>query len=70
MRAMKGETWASANRRRACMNCGESGANCYYNKDNMVPTRVCILCISTWLVPTIPRDPFPCEKEVDTTSEQ
>lgn len=43
------ESWASANRRRACIMCGESGANLYTltsaSKPAGIPTRVCHVCI-------------------------
>lgn len=42
------ETWANANRRRACVRCGESGATLYTltsaAKPNGIPTRVCHSC--------------------------
>jgi hypothetical protein len=51
------ESWASANARRACLNCGESGASLYV-MPNGVKTRVCHRCSPLWPVRLIPREPM------------
>lgn len=43
------ESWASANSRRACIDCGESGAILYTarspERSEGYPTRVCLECL-------------------------
>ncbi len=46
------ETWASANARRACLDCGESGAGMYVTTRGKNPgrnVRVCHRCIDHWV---------------------
>jgi hypothetical protein len=47
-----GETWASANRRMSCLDCGESGAQPYTTTQGENPgrhVRVCHRCIDRWV---------------------
>jgi len=47
----KGETWASANARMSCFDCGESGAHPYTTNAGPNPgkhVRVCRLCDHRW----------------------
>lgn len=57
MRPLRGESWASANKRRACLNCGESHAGLYV-MPNGVNTRVCGRCVGVWSQPLKPREPM------------
>lgn len=59
------ESWASANRRRACIRCGDSGALLYTltsaAKPRGIPTRVCHACLRSGqydLVSLTPREPI------------
>lgn len=56
------ETWASANARRACLNCGASGAGLYV-MPNGRNTRVCGRCFGMWTTRLVPREPIYEEKE-------
>jgi hypothetical protein len=51
------ETWASANARMSCLDCGESGADPYTASEGR-PVRVCRRCVHCWewlrLVPRAP----------------
>lgn len=51
------ESWASANARRACLQCGASGAGLYVTPKG-VNTRVCNACIGLWSTPLKPREPM------------
>lgn len=64
------ESWASANRRRACVRCGNSGANLYTltsaAKPHGIPTRVCRACLYAGYydhVSLAPREPIYEETE-------
>lgn len=66
------ESWASANARRACVRCGESGAHLYTlisaARPEGVPTRVCSACLRTGIydhVRLLPRGPL-YEERTDT----
>lgn len=46
-----GESWASANARMACFDCGESGAQPYTTTAGPNPgkhVRVCLQCVDRW----------------------
>lgn len=54
------ETWASANARRSCLDCGESDAGLYtYGpEDARINTRVCNRCVGRWSqYRLVPREP-------------
>lgn len=72
MEVTMAETWTSANRRRACVRCGESGANLYTlfsaAKPDGIPTRVCHVCDRAGFydhVQLVPREPL-YEERADT----
>lgn len=47
-----GETWTSANKRMACLQCGESGAQPYQTTRGENPgryVRVCARCAPEWV---------------------
>lgn len=52
-----GESWASANKRRACLGCGKSGAGLFV-MPNGVNTRVCYACSIDWGHPLKMREPM------------
>lgn len=56
-----GESWASANARMACMDCGESGADPYTTNLGK-HVRICGRCLHGWeaLQPRM-RERLPCE---------
>lgn len=45
MNETEGETWASANARRACLGCGQSDAHLFEVASTGVKTRVCGSCV-------------------------
>jgi hypothetical protein len=53
-----GESWASANARMACFDCGESGAKPYTTSHGN-HVRVCLRCIQRWeCCRLVPREPM------------
>jgi len=61
----RGETWASANARRACLGCGQSNAHLFTVASTGIKTRVCGPCVSgNWSsIRLIPREPTAEEGE-------
>jgi len=66
MTEKRGETWASANARRACLGCGQSNAHLYEVASTGAKTRVCGPCVlsGSWdCQRLIPREPIAEEGE-------